>query len=53
MSVSSPTAYWTRTHVVMGWNPGQVNCLHAATMLLLYILQSREFFENLLPHIVV
>jgi hypothetical protein len=26
MRVSSVVAYWTYTHVVMGWNPSQVIC---------------------------
>jgi hypothetical protein len=36
MQVTSVVAYWTRTHVVMGLNPVEVNffvLFHAATML--------------------
>jgi hypothetical protein len=55
--VSDATARWTRMHVVMVWNPGQANCLHAAAIFLLYITQKFtaicEFFVNVLPYILL
>jgi hypothetical protein len=41
LRVSSVVAYWTRTHVVMGSNPGEVNFFHAVAMLLLFNMKER------------